>query len=648
MKRIFTKLNIGRKSTIIILGIVAQFLVQSFFALPVYSLAPDTLWSEDWEMGIGSWYADNGLWETGNPTVGPDSGHLSSNCVGTLVNDNYPVNANTRLISPSIKLPIKNPDEKIQLKLWHWFRTKEHNSNYPYSYNPDKCIIQISVNSGKWRTLLDYCSGVSPVWTQVAFDISAYAYSTIRLGFYFYSTGNNEDNGWYIDDINIVKSVVSFNNPEDFENGVGDWSADNGLWEVGSATVGPKSPHSGVNVAGIDLNRNYPANANTRLISPATKLPTLGYKEKIQLKLWHWFRTKEHNSNYPYSYNPDKCYIQISVNSGSWKTLLNPCSGVSMVWTQVVLDISAYADSTIRIGFYFTSTGNNEDAGWYIDNISIEKSIVVFNNPEDFENGVGDWSADNGLWEVGVPGYGPPNTHSGNKCAGINLNGNYPANANSRFISPEITLTPKEGQNPELFFWHWFRMKEHNSNYPYSYNPDYGYIQIKTKNSDWQTIGDTATGISPAWTQAHADLSAYADSTVRIGFYFTSTGNNEDNGWYIEDIRIEGIDTSTFINEFKNTLPLKFFLYQSYPNPFNPVTHIPFSLPKAANVRIEVFNLLGQRVAVLLNERKQAGYHTAKFDGSNFSSGVYFYRIVANSRGEAGAFSQMRKMLLVK
>ena len=116
-----------------------------------YSQTPDTLWSESWESGIGNWYASNGLWETGMPTVGPDSGYLSQNCVGTLLASNYPPNADTRLISPTIILPSKNPNEKIQLKLWHWFRTKENNSTYPYSYNPDKCIIQISVNSGNWR-----------------------------------------------------------------------------------------------------------------------------------------------------------------------------------------------------------------------------------------------------------------------------------------------------------------------------------------------------------------------------------------------------------------------------------------------------------------------------------------------------------------
>jgi len=98
----------------------------------------------------------------------------------------------------------------------------------------------------------------------------------------------------------------------------------------------------------------------------------------------------------------------------------------------------------------------------------------------------------------------------------------------------------------------------------------------------------------------------------------------------------------TYINENNITFPDKFSMQQNYPNPFNPTTQIRFGLPKASQVKIEVYNMLGQRVAELLNEHKKAGYHSVEFDGSNFSSGVYFYKI------QAGYFTQVRKMLLVK
>ena len=88
--------------------------------------------------------------------------------------------------------------------------------------------------------------------------------------------------------------------------------------------------------------------------------------------------------------------------------------------------------------------------------------------------------------------------------------------------------------------------------------------------------------------------------------------------------------------------PLDFTLSQNYPNPFNPVTQIRYSLPEAVFVRLEVRNILGQRVATLVNERKNAGHYVVSLDGSTLSSGVYFYTI------EAGDFRETHKMLLIK
>jgi hypothetical protein len=83
-------------------------------------------------------------------------------------------------------------------------------------------------------------------------------------------------------------------------------------------------------------------------------------------------------------------------------------------------------------------------------------------------------------------------------------------------------------------------------------------------------------------------------------------------------------------------------LYQNYPNPFNPATTIKFSLPEKSQVKISVYNLLGIKVAQLLNEVKDAGTHSVSFDGSNLSSGVYFYKI------EAGTFTSTKKLTLLK
>ena len=88
--------------------------------------------------------------------------------------------------------------------------------------------------------------------------------------------------------------------------------------------------------------------------------------------------------------------------------------------------------------------------------------------------------------------------------------------------------------------------------------------------------------------------------------------------------------------------PRSFVLQQNYPNPFNPRTNIGFEVSARSRVKLEVFDLLGREVKVLVDKVEEAGKYTVPFDGSAFASGVYFYRLVS------GSFVQTRSMLLVK
>ncbi|MBK7141499.1 MAG: T9SS type A sorting domain-containing protein [bacterium] len=133
-----------------------------------------------------------------------------------------------------------------------------------------------------------------------------------------------------------------------------------------------------------------------------------------------------------------------------------------------------------------------------------------------------------------------------------------------------------------------------------------------------------------------------------IGGYFITAENgiaavSDSFSIMLYDLR----SIQTDVEEEQSTVPRQFALAQNYPNPFNPTTTISYTLPRRANVILEVFNLLGQRVATLVNGEQSAGDHRVEFDASGgtsgrLASGLYFYRL------EAGEIRETRKMLLVK
>lgn len=97
------------------------------------------------------------------------------------------------------------------------------------------------------------------------------------------------------------------------------------------------------------------------------------------------------------------------------------------------------------------------------------------------------------------------------------------------------------------------------------------------------------------------------------------------------------------ISENQTEMPVKFELFQNYPNPFNPITHIRFGLPKASDVTLELFNILGQKITTLLDEWKPTGYHIIDFNASQFADGIYYYRLTSGKE-----FVQTKKLILIK
>ncbi|MEW5794729.1 MAG: T9SS type A sorting domain-containing protein [Candidatus Zixiibacteriota bacterium] len=155
-----------------------------------------------------------------------------------------------------------------------------------------------------------------------------------------------------------------------------------------------------------------------------------------------------------------------------------------------------------------------------------------------------------------------------------------------------------------------------------------------------------ATSATP---QRVAIDSIYADSLLGSNIHIYTRIDVADNTGtgvylpdftpgYVEVLLPTGVDDETG----NGLLPTEFALDQNYPNPFNPTTIIRYALPRAGSVRLQVFNILGQEVALLFEGHRDPGVYTYEFDGGKLPSGIYFYRL-SHDGGTA-----TRKMMLVK
>ncbi len=161
-----------------------------------------------------------------------------------------------------------------------------------------------------------------------------------------------------------------------------------------------------------------------------------------------------------------------------------------------------------------------------------------------------------------------------------------------------------------------------------------GFTTVATNSSCTVSFVDTLTTIVPFGT--------FISATATDAFGNTSEFSRS----------IPYGTTTTSVHETGGNLPEAFALSQNYPNPFNPTTTITYALPTSAYVTLKVYNILGQEVGTLVDGSQNAGYRSAVWNAGTMASGVYVYRLTAvpaaTHEGQAGTFTQVRKMLLVK
>jgi hypothetical protein len=161
---------------------------------------------------------------------------------------------------------------------------------------------------------------------------------------------------------------------------------------------------------------------------------------------------------------------------------------------------------------------------------------------------------------------------------------------------------------------------------------DTGQVQLITKGISASPLNLPVTGSYSAWQTVSTTIDLLeGPQMIRMSVLH--------GGFYLNWIQFTSMNTGVE----KHAAPIqRFQIYQNSPNPFNPSTKIEYTLQNACHVTLKVYNMLGQDIATLVNERQGVGLHIATFDASRFTSGVYFYQINAEN------YNATKKMILMK
>jgi len=165
-----------------------------------------------------------------------------------------------------------------------------------------------------------------------------------------------------------------------------------------------------------------------------------------------------------------------------------------------------------------------------------------------------------------------------------------------------------------------------------------GFELERKLDAQWQKV----TFIEGRGTSTEKSDYYYSDKFEYDGFQGTVQ-------YRLKQIDFDGTITySNVISVEVDFTPKEYALYQNYPNPFNPSTTIKFALPFDSNVRIAVYNLLGEQVKVILEQVKEVGYYNVSWNASDLATGVYIYTIDAKSIDGLKNFNSVKKMMLIK
>jgi len=274
--------------------------------------------------------------------------------------------------------------------------------------------------------------------------------------------------------------------------------------------------------------------------------------------------------------------------------------------------------------------------------INVGKSLILFS--DNGENGISKWvSAGTGvLWDTTFI-----DPIEGNKNFADSRYGNSKNSSNNTFTLKD-TINLLSTNNPRIEF---------TAKWAEEVTFDYTRIQISTNfGSTWINLSGrytttvsgqpSYTGIKH-WINEQINLNAYIGQKIKIRFNLVTNAGTPGDGFYFDNFRVVNYkDEGTSVVQLNSIVPSEYKLFQNYPNPFNPVTNLEFGISELGFVSLKVYNILGKEVVTLVNEQKNAGTYRVKFDGSNFESGIYYYKLSVTGGSES--FISTKKMILIR
>ncbi len=388
-------------------------------------------------------------------------------------------------------------------------------------------------------------------------------------------------------------------------------------WEWGEPTINPDSANSPTHCWVTSLDSNYPDNANDYLLS-TTSHDILS--EDAYLLYWHWYELEEEQDGYN---------VRISTDQGTTWQLLSPwigypdsdgvvaldqaCfSGSSDGWESKYFSLQDYVDMNVMFMFYMASDDQNNLPGVAIDDLTIFPGV----GPPELELNAMTVDPDPLIGQFGG---------SFDWIVELNNHGNY----TTEFEAWTEVMTPGGQLISPLFVIRNLDIDPHENmgtaltqNVP-GYAPG-GTFTYYTKVGDLELV------------EVYAEDSFTFDKLPPDA---QMSGSNIVSDWSLTGWETEELDTP----ERHSTIPSAYTVERAYPNPFNPVTHISVGLPSTSDLSVLVYNITGQRVAVLAEGYYGSGYHSFTFNGAGLSSGVYFINTVI-----PGEIADLQKIVMVK